>query len=77
MDPRSHWEKVYGTKKPTEVSWYQSEAALSLSLIRRVVPERSAPIIDVGGGASTLLHVPEGAAHDPAARPARLNRVRL
>jgi SAM-dependent methyltransferase len=55
MDPRAHWEKVYGTRKPTEVSWYQREAALSLSLIRRVAPERTAPILDVGGGASTLV----------------------
>ena len=55
MDPRDHWESVYGTKKPTEVSWYQATAALSLDLIRRVAPDRSAAIIDVGGGASTLV----------------------
>jgi 2-polyprenyl-3-methyl-5-hydroxy-6-metoxy-1,4-benzoquinol methylase len=55
MDARGHWEKVYGAKKPTEVSWYQREAALSLSLIRRVAADRSTPIIDVGGGASTLV----------------------
>jgi hypothetical protein len=53
MDAREHWEKVYGTKKPTEVSWYQREAALSLSLIRRTAADRQAPIIDVGGGASS------------------------
>jgi 2-polyprenyl-3-methyl-5-hydroxy-6-metoxy-1,4-benzoquinol methylase len=55
MDPRSHWQKVYSTKKPTEVSWYQRAALLSLSMIRRVAPDRSAAIIDVGGGASTLV----------------------
>jgi SAM-dependent methyltransferase len=55
MDPRNHWQKVYRTKKPTEVSWYQSTAALSLRMIRRVAPDRSAAIIDVGGGASTLV----------------------
>jgi len=55
MDPRGHWQKVYVTRKATEVSWYQASAALSLSLIRRVAPERSAAIIDVGGGASTLV----------------------
>lgn len=55
MDPRTHWQTVYTTKKPTEVSWYQPTAALSLGMIHRVAPERSAAIIDVGGGASTLV----------------------
>ncbi len=55
MDPRTHWQKVYKTKKPTEVSWYQPTAVLSLSMIRRVAPDHSAAIIDVGGGASTLV----------------------
>jgi SAM-dependent methyltransferase len=55
MDRERHWEHVYRTKAPTEVSWYQPEARLSLDLIRRVAPDRAAPIIDVGGGASTLV----------------------
>jgi 2-polyprenyl-3-methyl-5-hydroxy-6-metoxy-1,4-benzoquinol methylase len=55
MDPRAHWQTVYKTRKPTEVSWYQPAARVSLSLIRRVAPDRSAAIIDVGGGASTLV----------------------
>ena len=50
-----HWERIYRTKDPTQVSWYQPEARLSLELIRRVAPDLSAPIIDVGGGASTLV----------------------
>ena len=54
-DPKSHWETVYRTKRPTEVSWYQPEATLSLALIRRAVPDLSARVIDVGGGASTLV----------------------
>jgi SAM-dependent methyltransferase len=55
MDPRDHWQGVYETKKPTEVSWYQATATLSLNLIQRVAPDRSAAIIDVGAGASTLV----------------------
>jgi SAM-dependent methyltransferase len=54
-DQRAHWETVYRTKRPTEVSWYQPEAKLSLELIRRAVPDTSVRIIDVGGGASTLV----------------------
>jgi SAM-dependent methyltransferase len=55
MVPREHWDRIYRIRKPTELSWYQPEPALSLSLIRRVVPDRSAALIDVGGGASTLV----------------------
>lgn len=52
---KDHWERVYRAKAPTEVSWYQPEARLSLDLIRRVAPDLDAPIVDVGGGASTLV----------------------
>ncbi len=37
------------------MSWYQPELTLSLGLIRRAAPDTSAAIIDVGGGASTLV----------------------
>src|SRR5262245_43560183 len=52
---RQHWDEVYTAKRPTEVSWYQSHLELSLAFIERVAPSRSAAIIDVGGGASTLV----------------------
>jgi ubiquinone/menaquinone biosynthesis C-methylase UbiE len=54
-DPKAHWETVYRTKRADEVSWFQREPAISLSLIRRAAPETSARIIDVGGGASRLV----------------------
>ena len=55
MDKRkAHWETVYHTKRPDEVSWFQAEAELSLRLIKELVTDRSAPIIDAGGGASVL-----------------------
>ena len=55
MGGKEHWESVYRSKRPTDVSWYQAEAALSLQVIQQVVPSRDAPIIDVGGGASVLV----------------------
>jgi SAM-dependent methyltransferase len=55
MSQREHWQNLYRTKHPSEVSWYQPEAKVSLDLIRRVAPDLDAPIIDVGGGASTLV----------------------
>jgi SAM-dependent methyltransferase len=55
MDTKAHWETLYRTRQPHEVSWYQREAAVALGIIRRVVPDPTAAIIDVGGGASTLV----------------------
>jgi len=55
MDPREHWQQVYASKRPTEVSWYQPTADCSLRMIRRVARSRDARVIDVGGGASTLV----------------------
>jgi len=49
-----HWQRVYATRSPTEVSWYAEHLADSLTLIRSVATAR-ARVIDVGAGASTLL----------------------
>lgn len=64
MDPKEHWDRIYRANAPGEVSWYQPEARLSIELIGRVAPARSAPIIDVGGGASTLVDGLLEAGHD-------------
>lgn len=55
MHPKDHWEKVYATKAVTSVSWFQEHAQTSLDLIRSTGVPRDAAIIDVGGGASTLV----------------------
>ncbi|MHB1312170.1 MAG: class I SAM-dependent methyltransferase [Gemmatimonadaceae bacterium] len=55
MDAKAHWEKVYRDKGPDQVSWFQAEARLSRELIERAAPDRSASILDVGAGASTLV----------------------
>jgi 2-polyprenyl-3-methyl-5-hydroxy-6-metoxy-1,4-benzoquinol methylase len=55
MDTQAHWERVYGTKASTEVSWFCPHLETSLALIERVAGDRSASIIDVGGGESTLV----------------------
>ena len=55
VDAKSHWEQVYRTKGPDQVSWFQAEAALSLRLIQQAAPARNSAIIDVGAGASTLV----------------------
>ena len=55
MDPRTHWEAIYRAKLPHQLSWFQAEPGTSVDLIRRAVPDVNAAIIDVGGGASTLV----------------------
>lgn len=55
MQPKNHWEQVYSTKPTDAVSWFQEHAEQSLRLIRDTGAPRSAGIIDVGGGASTLV----------------------
>ena len=55
MERREHWDRIYRRNAPSELSWYQTEPTISLELIRRVAPDLEWPIIDVGGGASTLV----------------------
>lgn len=52
---QSHWENIYETKEPTDVSWFQSRLQKSLDLIDSLNLKKDAQIIDVGGGASTLV----------------------
>ena len=54
-DAKAHWEKIYTTKAPDQVSWYRPHLELSLSLIERAAGGVSASMIDVGGGESTLV----------------------
>lgn len=51
----AHWQEVYGRKAPDEVSWYQPVPERSLEWIREHAPAPDASILDVGGGASTLV----------------------
>jgi 2-polyprenyl-3-methyl-5-hydroxy-6-metoxy-1,4-benzoquinol methylase len=55
-DSRQHWEDIYTTKQPEEVSWTQPDAGLSLQFIMQVAPKRDARILDVGGGESPLVN---------------------
>ncbi|MGE0548865.1 MAG: class I SAM-dependent methyltransferase [Kofleriaceae bacterium] len=55
MDAKGHWERVYRTKRPDEVSWYQPHLDVSLDLIKKTVHDLDARIVDVGGGEATLV----------------------
>ena len=53
MDAKTHWEKIYKAKEPEAVSWYRAHLETSVALIQRA--SRSASIIDIGAGESTLV----------------------
>lgn len=55
MNVQAHWETIYREKAPDAVSWYSPHLDTSLALIERTSVSRSAAIIDVGGGESTLV----------------------
>ena len=55
MNAQEHWERIYSTKASDQVSWYAPHLNLSLELIERTCVPRTAAIIDVGGGESTLV----------------------
>jgi len=52
---QAHWETVYATKTPNEVSWTQDTPQTSLDFINSFGLSKSAQIIDIGGGDSKLV----------------------
>jgi len=56
-DTKTHWETVYQTKKPNEVSWYQQIPSISHNLILATGVSKEAPIVDVGAGTTLLVDV--------------------
>ena len=55
ISQKFHWEKIYQTKQPNEVSWTQEIPETSLRLIRETNIAKDAAIIDIGGGDSKLV----------------------
>jgi len=52
---KDHWEHIYATKQPHEVSWTQECPTTSLKLIEELNLSKDTGIIDVGGGDSYLV----------------------
>lgn len=55
IDRAAHWEAVYRQKASTSVSWYRDHLDASLALLNQAELGADSRIIDVGGGASTLV----------------------
>ncbi len=52
---KTHWETVYETKSPQEVSWTQEIPQISLDFIQSFMFNKDVRIIDIGGGDSLLV----------------------
>ena len=52
---KSHWENVFATKNPNEVSWTQKYPKTSMDYLESLNPSKTANIIDIGGGDSNLV----------------------
>ncbi len=55
MSMQEHWEKAYLANPPDKLGWYEPHLETSLKWIRELNLGGDANIIDVGGGASTLV----------------------
>lgn len=55
MNRKEHWNQVYQTKAPDDVSWFQARPASSLKLVEAAGIGKDERIIDVGVGASVLV----------------------
>ena len=55
LKSKTHWDEVYATKAVDTVSWFQTHADDSLRFLQKTGVDLNAAIIDIGGGASTLV----------------------
>ena len=56
IDRRTHWRNVYRTKRVDSASWYQPHLNVSPQLLAQAGLSARSRLIDVGAGASTLVH---------------------
>lgn len=54
-DMRNHWDSVYGRRAANELSWFEGRPSRSLDMIAVTEVSPASAVIDVGGGASTLV----------------------
>lgn len=50
MQNTDHWEDVYRNKRFDAVSWYAPHLGESLRFIEQLCPDKTAAIVDIGGG---------------------------
>jgi cyclopropane fatty-acyl-phospholipid synthase-like methyltransferase len=55
FDRKNHWENIYKTKELKDVSWFEPNPETSLHFFKQFNVQKSAKIIDIGGGDSFLV----------------------
>jgi SAM-dependent methyltransferase len=55
MSEKQHWERVYTTGAPDTLGWYKSHLETPLAWIDELALSVESPVMDAGGGASTLV----------------------
>jgi SAM-dependent methyltransferase len=55
MDRQHHWDKVYTTKTPQQVSWFEPIPEISLRLMEHAGLSSDTCVLDVGGGDSHVV----------------------
>lgn len=79
----AHWQDVYRRKPSDSVSWYRPHLETSLALLEAAGLSKASRVIDVGGGASTLVDdlldrgVPDITVLDLAGEALAVSRQRL
>ncbi|MDN3677681.1 class I SAM-dependent methyltransferase [Flavobacterium paronense] len=52
---KAHWENVFATKQPNEVSWTQEYPKTAMDYLENLNLSKTANIIDIGGGDSNFV----------------------
>lgn len=55
MSSATHWDSRYQGTRPDQLSWFQPHLNMSLELLLSAGLNASSRVIDIGGGASTLV----------------------
>ena len=55
MTRSAHWQHQYSTRAPDAVGWYEADPSMSRRLVAEALERGARSVIDVGGGASSLV----------------------
>ena len=56
MEKKNHWESVYQNKDFKDTSWFQEVPSTSIAFLESLKLDKSAKIIDIGGGESRFVN---------------------
>lgn len=57
MDIKEHWDNVFATKTPSEVSWTQETPNTAIAYLENLQVPKNANIIEIGGGESNFCEI--------------------